>query len=227
MGYNERLFSSGFRKTLHLARFNWLINRLAKLNCPYESVIELGCFDGKVINFLPSKPQRYLGLDANVEGGLDLAKEKWQQEANFTFKYCLTPDDMKLEGEQFDIAISMETLEHVPPTLVKPYLEELSKAIRGYIFITVPNEKGLVFLSKYVTKRLFVGDAHKYTLTELTNATLGRMHKVERNEHKGFDYEQLVKDISEYFQICEVSGIPFGFLPISLNFQVGIIGKKK
>ncbi|EDN70406.1 Ubiquinone biosynthesis O-methyl transferase [Beggiatoa sp. PS] len=227
MGYNERLFSSGFRKTLHLARFKWLTNCLTKLNCPYEYVIELGCFDGKTIEYLPSKPMRYMGIDANVEGGLDIAKEKWAQEKNFTFQYCLTPSDMKLENEQFDIAVCMETLEHVPPTLVKPYLEELSKVTKEYIFISIPNEKGLIFFLKYLVKKLIVGDVHSYTLSEFVNATLGRMNKVERNEHKGFDYQLLIKDVAKYFDIYEISGIPFNFLPLFLNFQIGIIGKKK
>ena len=133
---------------------------------------------------------------------------------------------MVLNGELFDIAICLETLEHVPPNLVKPYLEELSKATNGYIFISVPNEKGLVFLFKYLIKKMF-GDAESYTVTEFINATLGLMHKVKRHEHKGFDYDLLIDNISKYFDIYKISGIPLGLLPTSLNFSVGIIGKKR
>jgi 2-polyprenyl-3-methyl-5-hydroxy-6-metoxy-1,4-benzoquinol methylase len=224
-GYNERLFSSGFRKQFHVARFHWLAKSLTKLNCQYTSVLELGSFDGKVIDYLPVKPLRYLGLDANWEGGIAIARERWKHEPNFTFRECHTPEDMRLNGEQFDISICMDTLEHVPPHLVEAYLDELSRATTAYIFISAPNEKGIVFFGKYLIKKLFGGDVKPYTVSEFINATLGRMDKVERREHKGFDYAVLLQSISKYFEIYDVSGYPFEFLPESLNFGVGIIGR--
>ena len=56
-GYNERLFSGGFRSKLHLARFRWLQSEIAKRKCRIDSVLELGCYDGKLIEFLPKKPR--------------------------------------------------------------------------------------------------------------------------------------------------------------------------
>jgi len=52
-------FLVGCVKHLHLARFRWFIREITKLRCPYDSVLELGCFDGKVIDFCPKKPMRY------------------------------------------------------------------------------------------------------------------------------------------------------------------------
>ncbi|OAD21356.1 Ubiquinone biosynthesis O-methyl transferase [Candidatus Thiomargarita nelsonii] len=72
-----------------------------------------------------------------------------------------------------------------------------------------------------------LGDVESYTVAEFINATLGKMHKVKRDEHKGFDYDLLIEDISKYFEIHRVSGIPFGLLPTFLNFGVGIIGKTR
>lgn len=63
------------------------------------------------------------------------------------------PEDMELNGEEFDISICMETLEHIPPDLVGGYLKELSKATKNYIFISVPNEIGVVFLFKHLVKK--------------------------------------------------------------------------
>lgn len=225
--YNERLFSSGIRKRLHEARFHWLFNSLKMLNCQYSSVLELGCFDAKTIAYLPVRPSRYLGLDANWENGLDIARKRWKTNRDFEFRECHTPQDMALHHEKFDIAICMDTLEHVPPNLVEPYLAELSQATRHYLFISAPNEKGMVFLFKYVLKKMFIGDAQKYRIYELVNATLGKMDKVERKEHKGFDYELLLKSIAKYSHIYDVSGYPFKFLPVSLNFGIGIIGRQK
>lgn len=227
VGYNERLFSSGFRRWLHFARFFWLRKKLSELNELFlQSVIELGCFDGKTIDFLPSKPNRYLGLDANWEDGLASARQKWKDQPNYEFSMCTKPDEMR-EGELFDIAIAMETLEHIPEQFLQPYLKKLEEVTKHYIFITVPNEKGIVFFFKYIAKRLFFGGSHEhYSLHEFISALLGQMHEVKRNEHKGFDYATLVREVSQHFEIVEVSGIPFTMFPPILNFQVGIVGRK-
>jgi hypothetical protein len=46
-GYNERLFSKGFRARVHLARFAWLRKMTTRFQ-PEKPlrVVELGCFDG-------------------------------------------------------------------------------------------------------------------------------------------------------------------------------------
>ena len=114
-GYNERLFTKGIRGKLHSARFEWLARSILRLKCEYQTVLELGCYDGKVINYIPKRPTRYLGLDANWEGGLDIAKDKWGHQSNYMFRQCKTPEEMGIRGEQYDISICMETLEHIPP----------------------------------------------------------------------------------------------------------------
>ena len=146
-GYNERLFTKGIRGKLHTARFEWLARSLLHLKCEYQSVLELGCYDGKTIDFLPKRPRHYLGLDANWEGGLDIAKSRWNNESNYTFRQCTMPKEMRIAGKQYDISICMETLEHIPPHMVAPYIEELAQATKKYIFVTVPNEIGMVFFS--------------------------------------------------------------------------------
>ena len=227
-GYNERLFDSGLRRRLHLARFQWCSNEISRLGCPQESVFELGCFDGKLIDFLPKKPRRYKGFDANWESGLDLARKKWGDEPNYSFFKALSAEEINLKPEEnYDIAVVMETLEHVPPSLVSPYLKKIASHLKGYLFVTVPNEKGFLFLAKWVAKKIFSRDAEKYTLFELWNAFLGRMHLVQRREHKGFDYRSLISEIEEHFDIVRVSGHPFGFLPVWLCFGVGIVARSK
>jgi hypothetical protein len=148
-GFNERLFSGGFRSHLHFARFKWVSSEIKRLNAPISSVIELGCFDGKLIGFLPAEPDRYVGFDANWEGGLDLAQDKWAGHPNLVFTEVTTPDQINLRAnERFDMAVSMETLEHIPPALIDGYLETIARHLNGYFFITVPNEKGPLFVAK-------------------------------------------------------------------------------
>lgn len=227
-GYNERLFSSGIRRKLHYARFKWIREQFAKRNRPAESVLELGCFDGKLIDFLSSKPKRYVGFDANWEGGLDIAKTRWSGQEGFAFVEAASPAEMHLSAaDTFDVAVVMETLEHVPPELVDGYLRKISEHLNGYLFITVPNEKGLLFLAKWAAKKLLRGDSDQYSLSELLNATLGRMNRVARREHKGFDYRVLVENVARHFELIEVSGHPLQVLPASLCFGIGIVAKTK
>ena len=223
-GYNERLFSGGIRGRFHNARYQWVADRIVDLGCATDSILELGCFDGKVIDYLPRKPSVYLGLDANWENGLDLARKKWANHPEYVFRECTRPEEMRTQGREFDVSLCMETLEHIPPNLVRPYLKELGKVTRSYLLITVPNEIGPVFLSKYAVKSVF-GDVERYTPAEVMYAALGRADKVERSEHKGFDYRRLVDDVSKYFEVIEVSGHPIGLAPPMLNYGIGIVGR--
>jgi cyclopropane fatty-acyl-phospholipid synthase-like methyltransferase len=140
-----------------------------------------------------------------------------------------TPQEMNLRpNERFDMAVSMETLEHVPPSMIDGYLETIAHHLDGYFFVTVPNEKGPLFLAKWTVKRLFSKTAEKYSVGELINATLGRLRYIERNEHKGFDYAELVRQLEKYFDVVEVSGHPFGaLLPRWCCFSIGIIAKPR
>ena len=113
--------------------FHWLMQSLNRLKCQPRSVLELGCFDAKTIGFLPVLPERYVGYDADWEGGLDIAKATWENQENFEFIECCTPDEMKIE-ECFDISICMDTIEHVPSDLTEPYLARLSGLTKKYIF---------------------------------------------------------------------------------------------
>ena len=225
-GYNERLFSGGFRKYLHLARFRWVMKYIDKHNINTNSVIELGCYDGKLLDHFSAYPNKYVGFDANWEGGLDIAFGKYKNK-NISFHKAETPKDMDFLDGLFECGFCMETLEHIPPELVEPYLQKLSQHLKGYFFITVPNEKGILFLIKYIIKSLFSNDVQKYSLKEIYFATTGQLSKVVRYDHKGFDYMVLSEQLEKYFEIVEISGHPINFLPMSLCFGIGIVCKTK
>jgi Methyltransferase domain len=225
-GYNERLFSSGLRKRLHLGRFLWVRRKLLELDCPRARILELGCFDGKVIEFLPSMPELYVGYDADWEDALTIARAKWAGHPEVRFVPSTTPEEMDLGAERFDVALSMETLEHLTEPVLRGYLGKIAAATDHYLLITCPNEKGAVFFFKYLIKLAF-GEVESHTPAEFVNATLGRSDRVERGHHKGFDYDWLIRIISEHFDVESVTGIPFSALPPSLNFTVGIVAKKK
>jgi len=127
----------------------------------------------------------------------------------------------------FDIGICMETLEHVPPDLVDPYLCELSKMIRGHLFITVPIERGVPFLVKHGLKSILNMKDSRFTSMEFLDSVIGRLNRVQRNEHKGFDDRVLVEQVQKYFDVISVAGV-FPRLPIlSLNITIGIVARTK
>ncbi len=229
-GYNERLFSGGLRGWFHLARFRWLRQTLESLPSPPKSrVLEIGCFDGKAIDHLPAgHPQRYLGLDANWEGGLDLARVRWQDHAQFEFREVHEVSDLRLApNDRFDLAISMETMEHIPPGQVDGYLALVARHLNGHFLITVPNERGGLFLAKWLAKRALSKDGEPYSWREVLNATLGRLERVERNQHKGFDWKKFVRQVEQHFEVLEVRGHPMQGLPAACCFSIGIVARTK
>jgi 2-polyprenyl-3-methyl-5-hydroxy-6-metoxy-1,4-benzoquinol methylase len=225
--YNKRLFSGNWRSRIHLSRFYWLAAQMRRLNLNRVRIIELGCYDGKTIEFLDSAPEHYLGLDANWEGGLDSGKVKWKAFPNVELKHCRIPEEIPTQQNAFDVGVCMETLEHIPPDAVEPYLLKLSQVIEGHLFITVPIERGLVFLLKHGLKKIFGMKDDTFHKMEFINCVLGRMNKVKRREHKGFDDRALVRQVEKYFDVVSVSGIFPGIGILSLNLTVGIIAKTR
>jgi hypothetical protein len=226
--YNERLFQGGFRKWLHEARFIWLRKVFLKYKPEVNCVAELGCFDGRVLQYIPV-PKFYFGFDADWEGGLGSAQRRYSENLNYFFKKCTTPDKFDCDGIKISCAISLETLEHIPVNLLEGYQKKIFSLLLpgGYFFVSVPNEKGIVFFFKHLVKIFFLEGAEKYTLFEFMWATFGRLKKVERSDHKGFDWEILRNQLEHEFSLVEVTGIQIPWLPPSLNASIGMVFIKK
>lgn len=228
-GYSERLFESGgLRSYLHNSRFEWFRRASAARIRSDISMVELGCFDGRLIRFCPTPPVRYEGFDADWEGGLSAAQEKFAKHSRWRFHKATDPSSMRsLPSDGFNLGASLETLEHVPEGLVGRYLAELARLIDGWLLVTVPNEKGLVFLSKWLAKKALGYKGEPYSAAEVVNATLGRLNRVRRLEHKGFDYRRLVDEMGRHFEVEAVEALPFDGLPVGCGFTVGIIARSR
>lgn len=229
LAYNSRLFSGrNLRSWLHSSRFNWFGKKVGDLYSRPVSAVELGCFDGRLLDYFPLPPSEYAGFDADWEGGLSSAVARYKDVPGRSFHKASEPNDLAgIPDCTFDISVTMETLEHVPPELVDGFVSELARVTRGHLFASVPNERGAVFLAKYLTKRIVHRNAPEYSPSEIVLAALGRMDSVERNQHKGFDYKAMISTISRHFEIVEVTGLPFWSLPVSMAFTVAILAKKR
>ena len=228
-GYNERLFSGGLRAKLHMARFFWLRYTIRRLAIEPHSVLELGCYDGRAVEFLPRMPARYLGLDAGWENAMAMAQQRWAGKTGLEFRVCTKPEEMNLQGETFDMAMALETLEHIPPEDLDGYLAHIAHAVKdgGVFLVSVPNEIGPVFAAKHILKVLLVGKPEIYSFREFICQMLGLTDRVARREHKGFHYGKLIRTLRLYFDVRQVQGMPFSFLPPYLNFGVGIVCSPK
>jgi SAM-dependent methyltransferase len=223
--YNERIFNRGLRRYVHLGRFNWLGERVARRDPDATSVVELGCYDGRALEHLPKPPLRYVGYDANWEKGLDLGKARWAGHPEFEFRHAEAPADMDL-GERFDIGICMETLEHLEDDVVDGYIDALATIIRRRLYVTIPNEKRLPFVAKRLY-HLFAGGDQPHTPSELVSAVLGRMDRIQRNGHKGFDYENMIRRIERRFVVESVEGQPIAELPLWVSMGVSIVARPR
>ena len=114
-----------------------------------------------------------------------------------------------------------------PPELLDDYLAEMARVLDGWLFVTVPNEKGILFLSKYLIQKFVLRSAEPYKFSEIVNATLGRMEKITRREHKGFDYMALIDQIGQHFDVQSIESIPFRILPKWAAFTIGIVAKSR
>ncbi len=228
--YNKRLFNpKNIRGRLHIARYLWLEDRLAKLLNRPITMLELGCFDGKTLQYLPNEVTEYDGYDANWEGGLDEGKEKYKDHRNIRFHESSTVESFNPEGKIYDVVVCQETMEHLPTKDLEAFSKKLADATAQYAFVSVPNEMGIVMVIKHWIKKYAHGYKGNYSKSELWNGLIGNMDKVERVEggHKGFSYKKLRDILSEDFEILKIEGIPFKILGPSLNFTVGMTLKPK
>lgn len=226
--YNKRLFSNNIRGWFHKARFRWVAKMIKKYEIKTSKIFELGCFDARSLSYIDPRPDFYVGLDADWEGGIDQVRENFKSNKRYTFLKSLNPSDIDQFTEvQFDCSLTLETLEHIDPKIIPKYIEKISLITDGFLIVTVPNEKGILFLTKYLIKKLFIKQGeYKYSWSELFHAFIGNMEKVERHQHKGFDWEILREQIQEKFTCIEQSGVQFSFLPTFCNPQIGLLFKR-
>jgi hypothetical protein len=226
--YNRLFEQRGLRGFYHNARFRWLADNLERISGPLR-IIEFGCCDGRALdNIDRGRIEHYVGLDANWGGGLDEAREKFGHQSNIEFVEASDPQAIGAYADgSFNVAFSLETIEHIPPRSVAPLLDQLARVTRGDLFISVPVEFGPVFLAKHIGKAVHYGGNQAYEVREVINAALGRTSRVARHEHKGFDYRALARDVEQRFDRVRIEGLPWRWLPPSLSLTAGIIARSR
>ncbi|MFM7201735.1 MAG: hypothetical protein ACKO6N_13175 [Myxococcota bacterium] len=219
--YNKRLFSRGIRRVYHEARFHWVADQLRMRGLEGVSLFELGCFDGKLLKFLSTPPSRYVGVDANWEGGLDLARQRWK-DPRFEFHACHSPEDIAAVPGRCQVGVSMETLEHLPRAQLDAYLKVLVERCEHTLIITVPNELGIPFFLKHLSKVALGNASEHYSPREFMFQTLRQTQYVAQDNHKGFDHRVLARLLERYGTLERYEAV-FPPLSRSLCLTVGMV----
>jgi len=103
-----------------------------------KKIAEVGCGHGLITSLLSSKCSSITGFDVDYSALAHAEKLK----ANFNLnnvKFILYDGSLEDYQENFDIAISMDVIEHVPDPV--SYLKEIKKILRlgGSLFLGTPN----------------------------------------------------------------------------------------
>ncbi len=143
---NFKKFFYGFEYFTYL---NLIKNRIVKLRP--ESIIDIGCGDGKFIYEICRNQQFYNGIDRII--GIDKDKKaisfaKAFNEYEKPRFFC--ENVLNFKSKSFDIGILMEVIEHFSDKDLNKLIHKISEliSINGLLFVSVPS-KNLKLQSKH------------------------------------------------------------------------------
>jgi len=129
--YYDRIYSIGRKfNDDETKRISTILNMIPQ---NVDSLLEVGCGEGKIINPLIGKYNRICGVDISDEALKNVKTSKIKGRA----------ENLPLTSNSFDIVLCCEVLEHLPVHLYKKSLKELQRVSREYILISVPNDEDL------------------------------------------------------------------------------------
>lgn len=222
----------------HQRRFEWLRRTIRGLGKSDISIFELGCGEARSIDYIPVRVRRYLGFDAgwgsSIQGGgssgLEAARRRFSKSHIYQFRQSSDLEDVLQLNEQFDLAIVMETFEYLPSHQLESYIAAIASKLRpdGYLLASLPNEKGIPVVVKWLGAKLSGVPRSRYSLHQLADAAIGRLHRVARAERgrKGFDYHVVARLVQKHLPFVRLEGIGSKALPPALNLNVGLIATR-
>jgi len=98
-----------------------------------NTVLEVGCGDGRLINPLIGKYKKVCGLDIS----------KKALEHVEAIKVRGRIENLPFEDNSFDIVLCCEVLEHLPISIYKKSIKEIERVAKKYIIVSVPNNEDI------------------------------------------------------------------------------------
>lgn len=98
-----------------------------------ESILDVGCGNGALINSLMGRYQKLVGLDSSKEALKHVRGDKIPGSI----------EGLPFGDNSFDLVICLETLEHLPQEVFTKGLLELQRVSKRYVLVSVPNNEPL------------------------------------------------------------------------------------
>lgn len=153
-------------------------------------------------------------------------------EHNLGDRIHLVRDREKLHDESFEYIVCLEVLEHMPLLERQTFYDLCEETLSpdGRLLIDVPVEIGPTLLVKNLGRLLLKGREKEYEWSELARIGAGgtvydpsRFDPSDKrtwiNDHKGFDYRLLRRELAYRFDIISERATPLPFLPTPLGNQ--------
>lgn len=150
-----------------LERHKKILNLIYKYSVPSDSVLDVGCFDGKILKALEKEGYKNLyGVDFS-----ETSKKSFEETGIHFRSYDIEQDDLPFK-KKFDVIVYTDVLEHLlsPQTALFDIRKNLSK--NGKIIFSVPNAGFFLngFLLSFLPSKLFLSSAfgpwgHTYQFT--------------------------------------------------------------
>ncbi len=121
----------------YLSYIGFLLEYLGKIE--FSSLLDVGCGDGRficeAINYFPNK--EVIGVDYS-ERAVSMAKAMCPQACYMAGDITST----KLFDRQFDVIVSIETLEHIPIESIGDFVQGLASYLKddGRLLLTIPSD---------------------------------------------------------------------------------------
>lgn len=123
-----------------------------------DSVLDVGCNDGELVNYLKSVRKEVVGIDTDEK----LIAEAKRKYPTIEFKKA-DAESLPYEDNSFDTCVAWNILEHVEDD--KKGFRELLRVARKNVILTVPREDEISIPSS-VTYRHYVDPTHKQYYSE-------------------------------------------------------------
>ncbi len=132
--------------TRHRDRYGWAVGAISKRFGRAGRVLDAACGTGYGSQLLLSVAARVVGLDGN-HGALDHARKRFGGSL-LSFRWSDLNKQIAASAGDFDAAVTIETIEHLPEEFATHFLGELHRALtpNGLLLLSTPSfnaERGL------------------------------------------------------------------------------------
>ena len=232
--YARRIFQGGTRLT------RWSHHRRSRVagrilhGRKFERVADLGGADGWFLRSLVDRGVAGGGVVIDVDADLLAAgRQSAVDQPSIEFELG-GPGTFESHRGAFDLAVCMETLEHVSDP--EATLAEVISLVRpgGEVLVTVPVEVGPALLGKqagrWVANRGGAYGYGRYEWRELVRAGVlwdtDGIDRMNLNSHKGFDYRRVQRALSGVVDIRRTVWSPFHLGPAAATTVswLGLLG---